>query len=75
MILLLQYVLHSPPGVLQRYLRVIMTRFYLFIYAGIVVDESTTFYRVGIGTSKRDVSCFRQLARIFTTRVCVTFSG
>lgn len=45
-----------------------MTRFYLFIDAGKVVDESTAFYRVGIGTSKRDVSCFRQLARIATAK-------
>lgn len=45
-----------------------MTRFYLFIDAGKVVDGSTAFYRVGIGTSKRDVSCFRQLARIATAK-------
>lgn len=60
--------LHSPVSVLHLYLKVIMTRFYLFIDAGKVVDESTAFYRVGIGTSKRDVTCFRQLARIATTR-------
>ena len=50
------------------YIVLVMTRFYLFIDAGKMVDESTAFYRVGIGTSKRDVSCFRQLARIATAK-------
>ena len=45
-----------------------MNRYYLFIDADKMVDESTAYYKVAIGESKREISRFRSLLKIAQER-------